>query len=45
MGAGRRAAASIMAYLGIGEAPTDTSPQRLFGIPTGERNYARLRIA
>jgi len=45
MGAGRRAAASIKAYLGIGETAAGTGAERLFGIPVGERNYARVRIA
>ncbi|MDX1374755.1 MAG: NADPH-dependent glutamate synthase [Burkholderiales bacterium] len=45
MGAGRRAAASIRAYLGLGEAAPGKSAERLFGIPVGERNYARVRIA
>jgi glutamate synthase (NADPH) small chain len=45
MGAGRRAAASIKAYLGLGRASAEQRPERLFGIPVGERNYVRVRIA
>jgi glutamate synthase (NADPH/NADH) small chain len=45
MGAGRRAARSIKAYLGLGETLPGASPQALFGIPPGERNYVRVRIA
>ena len=45
MGAGRRAARSIKAYLGLGATLPGASPQALFGIPPGERNYVRVRIA
>ncbi len=45
MGAGRRAAGSIKAYLGISETAAGMGAERLFGIPVGERNYARLRLA
>jgi glutamate synthase (NADPH/NADH) small chain len=45
MGAGRRAARSIKAYLGLGATLPGASPQPLFGIPPGERNYVRVRIA
>jgi len=50
MGAGRRAARSMKAYLGLRDidAPyaADLRPdQRLFGIDLRERNFARLRIA
>jgi len=45
MGAGRRAAASIKASLGIGEASAGAGAERLFGIPVGERNHVRVRIA
>jgi len=45
MGAGRRAAASIKAYLGLGPASAEEIAERLFGIPAGERNYVRVRIA
>jgi glutamate synthase (NADPH/NADH) small chain len=48
MGAGRKAARSMKAYLGIrdselpyGEAGAST----LFGIDTRERNFARVRVA
>jgi glutamate synthase (NADPH/NADH) small chain len=51
MGAGRRAAASMKAYLGIRDTesvylpePTATAA-RAFGIPTTEYNYARIRLA
>jgi glutamate synthase (NADPH/NADH) small chain len=45
MGAGRKAAASMKAWLGIRDA-ADTSPAgTLFGIDLRERNFARLRIA
>jgi len=50
MGAGRRAARSMKRYLGLrdservyGEAPAEGEP--LFGIPAGERNYAKVLIA
>ena len=45
MGAGRRAAHSIKAYLGLGETLPGASPEPLFGIPPGERNYVRVRVA
>jgi len=45
MGAGRGAAHAIKAYLGLGEPLPGVPAGRLFGIPVGERNYARLRIA
>lgn len=45
MGAGRRAAQGIKAYLGLGELLPGTPPGRLFGIPASERNFARIRIA
>jgi len=45
MGAGRRAAHSIKAYLGLGETLPGASTEPLFGIPPGERNFVRLRIA
>jgi len=45
MGAGRRAAASMKAYLGIRDSsrPYRTDGDTLFGIDTGERNFARIR--
>jgi len=45
MGAGRGAARAIKAYLGLGEPLPGAPGERLFGIPPGERNFARLRIA
>lgn len=43
MGAGRKAARSIKAYLGIRDAAAPTAGT-LFGIPLSERNFARLRL-
>ncbi len=45
MGAGRRAAASMKAYLGIRDSnrPYRSGGETLFGIDTGERNFARVR--
>ena len=51
MGAGRRAAASMKAYLGIRDTEVVYRPERkgsagkLFGIDIGERNYARVHVA
>lgn len=51
MGAGRDAANSMKAYLGIRdseracETRDDSSVNRLFGIDIEERNFARVRIA
>ncbi len=47
MGAGRRAAASMKAYLGIRDAdrPFASAGDKLFGIDIRERNFARVRIA
>jgi glutamate synthase (NADPH/NADH) small chain len=51
MGAGRTAARSIKAYLGIRDSDAVYLPARrgsegkLFGIDLGERNFARLRLA
>lgn len=45
MGAGRKAAASMKAYLGIRDAVASMPAGTLFGIPQGERNFARLRLA
>jgi glutamate synthase (NADPH/NADH) small chain len=46
MGAGRRAAASIRRYLGLrDEGRYDAAGETLFGIPAGEHNFARLRVA
>ncbi|MDO8506908.1 MAG: FAD-dependent oxidoreductase, partial [Candidatus Limnocylindria bacterium] len=48
MGAGRRAARSMKAYLGLRDTDsvyrTESAPGAgLFGFPAGERNYARVR--
>lgn len=47
MGAGRKAAASMMRYLGIRDStqPYDAAEETLFGISPGERNFARVKIA
>ena len=48
MGAGRRAARSMKAYLGIRDAwrpYRDADADTLFGFDTRERNFARLRVA
>ena len=47
MGAGRRAAASIKAYLGLRDsrAHYDSGSEQSFGIDKRERNFARVRIA
>ena len=47
MGAGRKAAASMKAYLGIRDStrPYGTGDENPFGIDPGERNFARIRIA
>jgi glutamate synthase (NADPH/NADH) small chain len=51
MGAGRKAAQSIKAYLAIPDSETVYSPRKngpdgtLFGIDHAERNFARLRVA
>lgn len=47
MGAGRRAAASMKAYLGIRDADRTfaSAGDKLFGIDIRERNFARVRIA
>lgn len=47
MGAGRRAAASMKAYLGIRDSalPYGAGAGSLFGIDLKERNFARVRIA
>jgi glutamate synthase (NADPH/NADH) small chain len=41
MGAGRKAARGIKRYLGLD--PESASPERLFGIPVSEKNFARIR--
>jgi glutamate synthase (NADPH) small chain len=51
MGAGRKAAASMKAYLGIRDSDQPYSVDgrgsgsRMFGIDTRERNFARIRVA
>jgi glutamate synthase (NADPH/NADH) small chain len=51
MGAGRRAARGMKAWLGLrdtedaADAPSLDADDRPFGIPRRERGYARLRIA
>jgi len=47
MGAGRKAAASMKAYLGIRDSnrPYDDGAEKLFGIDTRERIFARLKLA
>lgn len=50
MGAGRKAAAAMKAYLGLHDstvvyqAPADSAVSR-FGLPVGQHNFIRLRIA
>jgi len=45
MGAGRKAARSMKAYLGIRDPQQPASDASLFGIDARERNFARLRVA
>ena len=47
MGAGRKAARSVKAYLGIrdADAPYRTGGQTRFGIDAGEHNFVRVRVA
>jgi glutamate synthase (NADPH/NADH) small chain len=45
MGAGRKAARSMKAYLGIRDAQRTDAGGTLFGIDLRERNFARLRAA
>lgn len=46
MGAGRRAARSMKAWLGIRDPESDADlPGTLFGIPLSEHNYVRVRTA
>jgi len=51
MGAGRKAACTMRAYLGLRDTDAIYSQDsegdegKLFGFPPGERNYARLRVA
>jgi glutamate synthase (NADPH/NADH) small chain len=48
MGAGRKAARSMKAYLGIRDSDQpyviDGRGSRMFGIDLRERNYARVRV-
>ncbi len=46
MGAGRKAAASMKAYLGIRDSnrPYKEGENTLFGIDVKERNFARIRV-
>ena len=44
MGAGRKAAAGMKAFLGIRDDDAPAPAGTLFGIPLGERNFARLRL-
>jgi glutamate synthase (NADPH/NADH) small chain len=50
MGAGRKAARSMKAYLGLRDAVARSAAgdreqdETLFGIPLGERNFARVRV-
>jgi glutamate synthase (NADPH) small chain len=43
MGAGRKAARAMKAYLGIREPGRAPAATTIFGIPTSERNFARIR--
>ena len=44
MGAGRKAARGMKAYLGLrDEVPTNEAVPLIFGIARGERNFARVR--
>jgi glutamate synthase (NADPH/NADH) small chain len=45
MGAGRKAARSMKAYLGIRDAERAEPGGTLFGIDLRERNFARIRVA
>jgi glutamate synthase (NADPH/NADH) small chain len=48
MGAGRKAARAMKAYLGLRDSDAAYAPSQaatLFGIAAGERNYARVRAA
>jgi glutamate synthase (NADPH/NADH) small chain len=44
MGAGRKAARSIKAYLGIRDAQRTALSETLFGIDARERNFVRIRL-
>jgi glutamate synthase (NADPH/NADH) small chain len=51
LGAGRKAARSMKAYLGIRDSEAVYQPEptgyesRLFGIPAAEKNFAPIRLA
>ena len=45
MGAGRKAARSIKAYLGIRDAQRAESSETLFGIDARDRNFVRIKLA
>ena len=45
MGAGRKAARNMKAYLGIRDPARAAAGETLFGIDRGERNFVRLRAA
>ena len=45
MGAGRKAARGIKAYLGLRDPARAAAGESLFGIDLGERNFVRLRAA
>ncbi|HET9580700.1 MAG TPA: NADPH-dependent glutamate synthase [Usitatibacter sp.] len=45
MGAGRRAAAAMKAYLGLGNQEAPPAGATLFGIDLAQRNYARVHAA
>ncbi|HEU0203343.1 MAG TPA: NADPH-dependent glutamate synthase [Burkholderiaceae bacterium] len=45
MGAGRKAARSMKAYLGIRDLHAEPSGETLFGIDLNERNFVRLRLS
>jgi glutamate synthase (NADPH/NADH) small chain len=43
MGAGRKAARAMKAYLGLYETDPNHKVEKLFGIPVHQHNFARLR--
>jgi glutamate synthase (NADPH/NADH) small chain len=45
MGAGRKAASGIKAYLGIRDVRTFNGGETIFGIDVREHNFARVRAA
>jgi glutamate synthase (NADPH) small chain len=45
MGAGRKAAASMKAYLGLRDETLPPPSETLFGIPLNERNFTRLHLS